>query len=131
MSKLKSNRVRRSRKLPPKEARKYDGIRDEMAREFSPGKRSPKHADPQTRMKLGDFFEIQHAISALKAERQRQRLSLADIKKRAGIDRATLSKLETGQLPNPTIATLTRYARALSKEIHIVLADADANAPGD
>jgi transcriptional regulator with XRE-family HTH domain len=34
---------------------------------------------------------------------------------RTGLDRATMSKLETGKLANPTIATLRTYARALGR----------------
>jgi transcriptional regulator with XRE-family HTH domain len=36
---------------------------------------------------------------------------------RTGIDRATISKLETGKLANPTIATLRTYARALDRRL--------------
>ena len=36
--------------------------------------------------------------------------SLADLTERTGMDRSALSKLETGQRPNPTIETLARYA---------------------
>jgi transcriptional regulator with XRE-family HTH domain len=36
---------------------------------------------------------------------------------RTKIDRATISKLETGKIPNPTYQTLRTYARALGKRI--------------
>ena len=36
---------------------------------------------------------------------------------RTGIDRATISKLETGKIPNPTIGTLRTYARALGRKL--------------
>ncbi len=36
---------------------------------------------------------------------------------RTGIDRATISKLETGKIANPTIGTLTTYARALGQRL--------------
>ena len=36
---------------------------------------------------------------------------------RTGIDRATISKLETGKLANPTIGTLRTYARALGRRL--------------
>jgi hypothetical protein len=39
--------------------------------------------------------ELATALSALRAERERQGLSLSDVLERSGIDRATLSKLET------------------------------------
>jgi len=37
--------------------------------------------------------------------------------KRTGIDRATISKLETGKIANPTIGTLRTYARALGRSL--------------
>ena len=42
---------------------------------------------------------------------------LNDMAERTGIDRATISKLETGKLANPTIGTLRTYARALGRRL--------------
>src|SRR5262249_22593886 len=61
---------------------------------------------------LGDS-ELIEALAGLRRERERQGLSLTDMAERTGIDRGTISKLETGKLTNPTIATLRTYARAL------------------
>lgn len=66
---------------------------------------------------------LEHVMRPLKAERKRQGLSLADMKERTGIDRAALSRLESGQHPNPTIATLMRYAQALGKTIEVVVSE--------
>jgi DNA-binding XRE family transcriptional regulator len=66
---------------------------------------------------------LEHVMQALKAERQRQGLSLADMKERTGIDRAALSRLESGQHANPTIATLMRYAHALDKTIEVIVGE--------
>jgi ribosome-binding protein aMBF1 (putative translation factor) len=63
------------------------------------------------------------ALAALRRERERQGLSLTDVSERTGLDRATLSKLETGKLANPTLATLRRYAQALGKRLHWSLED--------
>lgn len=60
----------------------------------------------------------------LRAEREAQGLSLADMQSRTGITRAALCRLENDQQPNPQIATLQRYAAALGKEIHVTPADA-------
>ena len=51
------------------------------------------------------------ALAGLRHERERQGLSLSDLAERTGIDRATISKLETGKLANPTIGTLRTYAK--------------------
>ena len=57
------------------------------------------------------------ALTGLRRERERQGLSLTDMAKRTGIDRATISKLETGKLANPTIGTLRKYAKALGRKL--------------
>ena len=56
-------------------------------------------------------------ITALRAERERQGLSLAEVAQRTGMDRAAIHKLEIGLNSNPTYATLTRYATALNARI--------------
>lgn len=66
---------------------------------------------------------LEHVMRALKAERERQGLSLADMFERTGIDRGALSRLESGQNTNPTIATLMRYARALGKSIDVIVSE--------
>ncbi len=66
---------------------------------------------------------IRHVIAALRAERERQGLSLADLNERTGIDRAALSRLENNEEGNPTINTLERYAAAVGKQMIVLLAD--------
>ncbi len=56
-------------------------------------------------------------IAALRAERERQGLSLADLAERTGMDRAAIHKLEIGLNSNPTHSTFTRYAEALGARI--------------
>ena len=56
---------------------------------------------------------IRRLVAALRAERERQGLSLADVADRSGIDRAAIHKLEIGLNRNPTVETLNRYAHAL------------------
>jgi len=72
--------------------------------------------------------ELAKALSALRAERERQGLSLSDVSERSGIDRATLSKLETGKVPNPTVSTLRAVARAVNKRLSWLLIDDPADA---
>jgi transcriptional regulator with XRE-family HTH domain len=68
-------------------------------------------------------------IAALRAERERQGLSLAELAGRAGIDRAAIHKLEIGLNRNPTFATLERYAHALGAQIQWGLQTRDAGEP--
>ena len=61
--------------------------------------------------------ELIEALAGLRRERERQGLSLTDIAERTGIDRATISKLETGKIANPTIGTIRTYAMALGRRL--------------
>ena len=61
--------------------------------------------------------ELIEALTALRHERERQGLSLTDMAERSGIDRATISKIETGKIANPTIGTLKTYAKALGRRL--------------
>ena len=64
---------------------------------------------------------------ALRVERERRGLSLADVARAAGSERGAVHKIEVGANPNPTVATLDRLARALGKRIRITLEDAPAD----
>ena len=56
-------------------------------------------------------------MAALRAECERQGLSLTQLQERMRIDRATISKLERGEIPNPTVGTLRTYAATLGKRL--------------
>lgn len=62
--------------------------------------------------------EIAGQLRALREERQ---ISLDELATRSGLDKSTVSRLETGGLENPTVATLGRYAAALGLTIGFVL----------
>ena len=64
-----------------------------------------------------DDEPFRRLVSALKSERERLGISLAEIAKHTGIELAVLSGLETGQNGDPTVSILTRYAIALGKKI--------------
>src|SRR5262249_29965779 len=66
---------------------------------------------------LDAYMAFRQAILALKAERERQGLSLADVAEASGIGKASLSRLETGKLANPTLDTLLRYAAAIGRHL--------------
>ena len=75
------------------------------------------------RRKDAALAPLREAVSALRAEREAQGLSLADLENRAGISRPSLCRLENDLNGNPTIGTLMRIAEALGKEIRIALVD--------
>ncbi len=64
-------------------------------------------------IKSGAYFAVRIMIHELKQARRSAGLTLAQVAKRTGMDQATLSRLENGRKPNPTIDTLWRYARAV------------------
>src|SRR3954454_20680722 len=59
------------------------------------------------------------ALAALKQERQRRGLSLAELSQRSGRDKAMLSRLENGKVLNPTATTLWRYAEAVGMTLKL------------
>ena len=57
--------------------------------------------------------EVRRTVDALRTERERLGLSLADVEARSGLKRSALSRLENDPNANPTLLTLQRYAAAL------------------
>jgi hypothetical protein len=77
-------------------------------------------------IKSGAYFQVRILIHELKKARQAAGLTLAAVSKRTGMDQATLSRLENGRQPNPTVDTLWRYARAVGRELVLTHAGAGA-----
>lgn len=71
----------------------------------------------------GVYLAFRRAMHDLKAAREAAGLSLADVADRSGIDKAALSRLETGVTDNPTLETLLRYASAVGKHLSWSLTD--------
>ena len=92
-------RIRRQRRLTPAQAAKYKGIRERDAKELPA--LVGRHLE---RTAASD--QLQELLDQLKTARQAKSLSLADVTERTGMDRSALSKLESGQRPNPTIDTI-------------------------
>lgn len=70
-----------------------------------------------------DAIATARFIGGLRRYRELAGLSLGDVASRSGIDKASLSRLENGLYPNPTIGTLARYARAIGKRLTLNLED--------
>lgn len=118
MTKERGKRI--YRKATEEERRRHAQIRDQIAVELPDIKK-------RARQRLGllkkEGTPLRQVLSALRAERERQGLSLADINERTGIDRAALSRLENNEDANPTLATLERYAEAIGKQMVVLLSD--------
>ncbi len=109
-------RITRDRRLTPEEAAKYGAVREQVAGEL-PELIARHHERAATQEQFRDV------LAQLRAAREAKGLSLADLTELTGMDRSALSKLETGQRPNPTVETLARYAEAVGKRLVVTLAD--------
>ena len=109
-------RIIRGRRLTSEEAAKYKSVREQVATELP--ELIGRHED---RTVILD--QMRELLKQLKAAREEKGLSLADLTERTGMDRSALSKLETGQRPNPTVETLLRYAEAVGKRLVVSLTD--------
>jgi len=77
-------------------------------------------------MPLGEYLRAQELLGALRRERERQKVTLAQLAERTGYDPAVLSRLFTGRQANTTLATVGRIANALGKEVVHALRDLPA-----
>src|SRR6516164_5800721 len=68
-------------------------------------------------MPLGEYLHVHELLQALRKERERQQMTLAQLAERTGCDPAVLSRLFTGRQANTTLATVARIANALGKEV--------------
>lgn len=109
-------RVSRGRLLTAEEAAKYRKIREQVEVE-------KPEINARIRAQLTRARDLAEVFSELKRVREDKGLSLSDLQNITGIDRSTLSKLETGQRANYTLETVLRYAEALGKQVLVTLAD--------
>jgi len=118
MAKTRGKRI--YRKATDEERARHAKIREQIAEELPEIKRRAK-----LRLELlkKEGTPLRQVLAALRAERERQGLSLKDIYERTGIDRAALSRLENNVDANPTLSTLERYAEAVGKQMVVLLSE--------
>ena len=109
-------RITRDRRLTPEEAARFKTVREQVAGEL-PDLIARHHE------RMASLDQRGELLKQLKAAREAKGLSLADVTELTGMDRSALSKLETGQRPNPTVETLVRYAEAVGKRVLVSLVD--------
>jgi ribosome-binding protein aMBF1 (putative translation factor) len=86
-----------------------------------------QHAAKPVRQRPGgavnqqSFSAILSLLVRFKAERESQGLTLAEVAQRMEIDPPALSRLETGKMLNPTLATLHKWAEALGRKLNVDL----------
>jgi hypothetical protein len=67
------------------------------------------------------FAAILQLVARLKAARESQGLTLAEVAGRMGMDAPALSRLETGRTLNPTLGPLHKWAEALGRQLKVEL----------
>ena len=120
----KPRRIHRPRVQTAEQEAEERALRERFQREKPSLQDLVQSGDVTQVFTMGEYWELRKTFAALKALREQQGLSITDLAERTGIDLAMISRLETGQMDNPTIATMTRYARALGKKVLVTLVEA-------
>lgn len=82
---------------------------------------NPVRERPASAINRRSFMAILNLVAKFKAVRESQGLTLAEVAERMGIDAPGLSRLETGKILNPTLATLHKWAEALGRQLDVDL----------
>lgn len=82
---------------------------------------NPVRQRPASAINHHSFAAILTLVARFKAVRECQGLTLAEVAERMAIDPPALSRLETGQMLNPTLATLHKWAEALGQKLEVDL----------
>ena len=109
-------RITRDRRLTAEEGSKYRTIREQVDAELP--ELLSRH-----RERIVALDKIDDLVKQLRSAREEKGLSLADVSERTGMDRSALSRLESGDRPNPTVDTLVRYADAVGMRLEVSLVD--------
>ena len=112
-----SQRIQRPRVQTPEQQAAEQAVRERFQRDKPSLEKLVASGDIDQVCSMGEYWELHKAFTALKSLREQQGLSITDMAERTGMDRAMISRLENGQLDNPTLATVGRYAKALGKRV--------------
>jgi DNA-binding XRE family transcriptional regulator len=82
---------------------------------------NPVRQRPAGTINRQSFAAILKMVARFKAVRESQGRTLAEVAQRMGIDPPALSRLETGKMLNPTLATLHKWADALGQKLQVDL----------
>ncbi|HEV8061561.1 MAG TPA: helix-turn-helix transcriptional regulator [Gemmataceae bacterium] len=85
---------------------------------------NPVRRPPSGAINQQSFAAILSLLARFKSARESQGLTLAEVAERMGIDAPALSRLETGKMLNPTVATLLKWAEALGQKLDVDLSQA-------
>jgi DNA-binding XRE family transcriptional regulator len=80
---------------------------------------NPIRRRPASTLPGESFAAILSLVARFKALREAQGLTLAEVAEQMGIDAPALSRLETGKILNPTLATLHKWANVLGQQLEV------------
>jgi ribosome-binding protein aMBF1 (putative translation factor) len=120
----KAQRIHRPRTQTPEQEAAEQTLRQRFRQEKPSLQDLVDRGDTGQVLTMGEYWELCKTFAGLKALREQQGLSISNLAERTGMDRAMISRLENGQIDNPTIATVSRYAKALGKRVVVSLVDA-------
>jgi hypothetical protein len=121
-----AKRVQKKGGWTPEDRARHKAIREKFQQEKPTLEQLVASGEYNEPVTTAEYFGLRGAVATLRAAREAAGLSLADVEARSGIDKATLSRLETGQNINPTVGTLARYAAALGKRLALRVEDGSA-----
>lgn len=118
-------RVHRPRAQTPEQKAAEQAIRERFQRDKPSLQDLVDSGDMDQVYSMGEYWDLRKTFAALKSLREQQGLSISDMAERTGMDRAMISRLENGQIDNPTLATVGRYAKALGKRVVVNFVNAE------
>lgn len=124
-----AERIYRKTERTPEEMARIRAIRERFQRERPTLEELVASGECDPPVPQGAYRELRVLMHALKKERERLGLSLADIADETELDEEALRLLETGMQINPTVDTLWRYGYAVGKHLSWSLADEPATKP--
>src|SRR6266851_3137654 len=119
----KTTRLHRPRVQTPEQEAAEQAIRARFQQERPTVQDLVDRGDITAVFSMREYRELRKTFAASKALREQQGLIITDMAERTGMDRAMISRLENGQVDNPTVATMNRYAKALGKRVVVSLVD--------
>jgi ribosome-binding protein aMBF1 (putative translation factor) len=114
-------RERRKVERTPEEQARIEAIREKYRREKPGPDQVVASGEYEGPVQAAAYWEVRRVMAELKAEREGQGLTLAQLAERSGIDKGAISKLETGRQVNPTVDTLSRIAAGLGVRVGLTL----------
>ena len=114
----------------PEDQARIDAIREKYRKEKPGPDQVAASGEYEGPVQAAAYWHVRRVMAVLKAERERQGLTLAQLAKRSGIDKGAISKLETGRHANPTVDTLSRIAAGLGMSLGLTLRPEDGTGSG-